>query len=586
MKNYMKKTIIAGLTFAFLLMGSQNVFASGPFNGEPEDCDPAIAIGVYGDIHRDSYGCWIDQSIHADRGDIVNVAMYYNNNTNQTLTNVSGSISKSSSGYNDTFTFTGRMYSNQGSQTIGTVTLHLSSTEKLIYKSTHIMKGDNAVRNNQDTSVVYNDGGNINIGNVGTGWNDYGEILVVYEVSDSNYDDNNDYYDNYCEIDSFTASDNYIDRGDYTTLKWRTTDCRDVTLTNVGGVDDDGSEKVYPRTTTTYTLRAYGDNGTRTKTVRVSVDQNNNNDYVEPVVIYNNNIVTTVATNISETGAILNGIVTNSKSNYSDVYFNYGKTTDLESRTDSKRVKGNVNFSSYVSDLTPGTLYYFQAISNDGDYVYRGTAKTFRTPGYVKTVVTQNNNTGTNTKVETKKVVTQGTTLVGANSPIVLKIENKYKAIGEGDDIDYTVYYKNISSLTLTNAMVQVYIPEGITLTDISNGTYSKDDRTLSVPVGDLSKDEDGTIYLKANVDNIDSSVAQIVTTAIIVYTSPNDTQENAMAYVLNNPKEGSNSLLGAAAFSSGFLGMGLIGWLVLTIVVLLLIIISRSLYGRREIKN
>jgi len=56
MKNYMKKTIIAGLTFAFLLMGSQNVFASGPFNGEPEDCDPAIAIGVYGDIHRDSYG--------------------------------------------------------------------------------------------------------------------------------------------------------------------------------------------------------------------------------------------------------------------------------------------------------------------------------------------------------------------------------------------------------------------------------------------------------------------------------------------------------------------------------------------------
>jgi hypothetical protein len=410
----------------------------------------------------------------------------------------------------------------------------------------------------------------------------------VYDVSDDNYDNNNySYNNNYCQIDSFTASDSSIERGDYTTLKWRTTDCNDVTLTNVGDVDNDGSEKVYPRSSTTYTLRAYGDNGTRTKTIRISVDQNGNN-YIEPTIIYNNNIVTTVATNVSETGAQLNGMVTNSISNYSDVYFNYGKTTELESRTGSKRVNGNTSFSSYVSDLTPGTLYYFQAISNDGDYIYRGTVGTFRTPGYVRSAtVTENKNTNTGVKTETKKVVTQGTTIVGANSPIVLKIENKYKAIGEGDSIDYTIYYKNISSLTLTNAMVQVYIPQGITLTDISNGTYSKDDRTLSVPVGDLSKDEDGTVYLKATVDNIDSSVAQIVTTAILVYTSPNDTQENAMAYVLNNPKENANnSLLGASAFMSGvFGGMSLVGWLLLVIVILLLVIIARSIYHKKDKK-
>jgi hypothetical protein len=582
MKNYMKKIIVGIFTLVFLFTGTQSVFAAEPFNGDPGDCNPAIAIGVYGNIARDSYGCWTSRSVYADAGDIINIAMYYHNNTNQTLTNVSGTIDKSSSGYSNNFTFTGRMYSDQGSQTIGNVSLRLSSNQKLIYKSTHVMKGAQAVKSDTDTSLVYNDGGNINIGNVLPGWDNFGEILVVYEVSDDNDDDDyNDDHNDYCEIDSFTASDTSIDRGDSSTLRWRTTDCDDVTLTNTGDVDDDGSEEVYPRTSTTYTLRAYGDNGSRTKTLRINVDQNNNY-YVEPVVAYNNDIVTTIATNITQTGAILNGVITNSKYNRSAVYFNYGENTALESRTGASEITGSTNFSSYVTNLKPGTIYYFQAISDDGD-INRGAVQTFRTPGYVNTVNTTNTVSNTNTPIVTKSVITQGKTIVGANSPIVLKIENRYKAIGEGDTIDYTVYYKNISSLTLTNAMVQVYIPEGITLIDISNGTYSKDDRTLSVPIGDLSKDEDGTIYLKATVDNINSNLAQIVTTAILVYTSPNDTQENAMAYVLNTQKENNNSLLGASASDSGFLGMGIIGWLLLIIAILLLMIFARSLYGRKS---
>ncbi|HEY5589350.1 MAG TPA: hypothetical protein VIK86_10420, partial [Candidatus Paceibacterota bacterium] len=64
----------------------------------------------------------------------------------------------------------------------------------------------------------------------------------------------------------------------------------------------------------------------------------------------------------------------------------------------------------------------------------------------------------------------------------------------------------------------------------------------------------------------------------------PNGAQENAMAYVLNNPKVVNNSnLLGASAFFGGMFGMGLIGWLLLIIFIMILILIARNFYSRKN---
>ncbi len=128
----MKKIIVGFAVFALLLVGN-SAFASGPFNGDPEDCSPTIGIGNYttGNIPRDSYGCWTASSISAGPGDTVNVAMYYHNNTNSTLNNVRAVVTKSSSGPANSYSFTGSMSSDQGSQTFGTVTLNLNSSQTL-----------------------------------------------------------------------------------------------------------------------------------------------------------------------------------------------------------------------------------------------------------------------------------------------------------------------------------------------------------------------------------------------------------------------------------------------------------------------
>jgi len=374
-----------------------------------------------------------------------------------------------------------------------------------------------------------------------------------------------------CTIDSFTTDDSYVDKGDSVKLKWRTTDCDDVSISTIGDVDEDGSETVYPYATTTYTLRASDDDRSRTKTVRINVG------YVTDIDVYNTSVITTIATNISQTGGQINGIVTSSNSNNSNVYFEYGSTMNLGSRTSSKTTSGNSNFSDYLTNLSPNTIYYFQAVSEGSNGISRGAVEVFKTLGYVNT--NTNTNTNTTNTTTTRRVVTQGNTVYGSASPVMLQIENRYQAIGAGDIIDYSVYYKNISGSTLTDPMVQVYVPEGIEIVNISGGTYSENDRTLSAPIEDLRPGEEGIIYLQARVKSVDPRLAQIPTTAVLIYTNPNGAQENAMAYVLNTPKD--SNLLGASAFSGGLFGLGLIGWLFLIVLILLIILVARSLYAR-----
>jgi hypothetical protein len=870
MKNYMKKIIVGILTFVFLFTGIQSVFASGPFNGQSGDCNPAIGIGVYPtNIPRDNYGCWSATQISAQPGDTINVAMYYHNNTNAPLSNVRGSIVKSSSGPSNNFTFTGSMYSDQGSQTIGTVSLNLPSSQTLTYSSTHWMKDAAAVKSDTDTNVFVNDGGQISIGSVPAGWNDYGEFLVVYKVSNNvapqlcNDPAATNYHGtlpcaypqalcqdpaatNYqgtlpctypaakqCLISNFAANPTSITSGNASTLSWNTTDCTSVTISNLGyAVPVSGSQAIYPTTTTNYVLTAYGANGqpqtrqatvtvnqvvnncsisnfsanptsitsgnastlnwdttnctnvvisnlgysvpvsgsqvvyptvtttyvltasgingqtqTRSATVNVNQIQNNcsisnftaspysitdNNSstltwnttdctnvvisnlgysvpvsgsqvvyptvtttyvltangingntqtrsatvyvtsvqnslcrdysannygyslpcrypvvqqycqdysatnyqgvlpcrypvvqqycqdysatnyqgvlpcrynnvvqtqvcrdtsannylgtgacdyYKAPTVYLNKSVVTTVATNITRNEAQINGYITNTSYYNSNVYFNYGTSVNLGSRTASKSTNGNTNFSERISGLTPNTIYFFQAVGEGSDGVAKGSIEIFRTLA----------------DATVKPIIIQGTTIVGTASPVRLTISNRYQLIGAGDLIDYVVTYKNIGKYKLIRPMVQVVLPTNVTLINSSRGTYSVDTHTLSAPIEDLEAGQEGIINLQARVDSIPLNNSQIVTTAILVYTNPNGAQENAMTYVINVPKiiggvattvtTTDGGVLGSAVIFGGLFSIGILGWLLIILLIMLIILASRS-FNRRNPNN
>lgn len=403
-----------------------------------------------------------------------------------------------------------------------------------------------------------------------TGYDDYGgtvkSTVKIYVGGDDDEDGDQ------CKIDSFTVNDSYIDRGDSVDLKWRTTNCDNVSITGLGRVSEDGNEIVYPYTTVSYILRATDGDATKTKSIKVSVDDDSNSFYD----YYNANVVTSVATNISQTSATLNGFLTNAGSGSQNVYFEYGTSVDMGRKTSGRTINGNANFSETLSALAPNTIYYFQAVSQNNGGVSRGSIEVFRTSAY-------NTYTNTNYTNTTTKIVNQGKTVSGSYSPIMLDISNRYQTLNRGEVVDYTVYYKNISRTTLTDPMVLVYIPKGINISKVSAGVYSADDRTLSVPLKDLKPNEEGEIYIQAKAENFDAKLAQIVTTAILVYTNSNGAQENAMAYVLNTPGSESSSLLGASALTGGFLGLSLIGWLLLILIILIIILVSKCYFNKKE---
>ncbi len=528
-----------------------------------------------------------------------NNVKWYTNNTSETLTSLPGGQSGSeilSGGLNLGSIAPG--WATQGSLV---VSFHVSNTTQPVNSceiinfsasDTNIQDGDSTILrwNTTDCDHVKLSGysGNVSLDGSKTVYptDDTTYTLTAYDTDGTHQtdtvkiyvDSNNNNNNSNCSINSFTASDTYVNQGNPVTLRWNTSNCNNISVSTIGNVYAYGSQTIYPTYSTNYTLIAsnyYG--GSQTRSVYVTV----NNLYVQPVLhVYNSCAVTTVATNVNQNGAQLNGIITSTVG--ANTYFEYGTSVNLGYRTNSRFVNGNVNFSDMVTGLSPYTIYYFRMVSDCQNGKSLGAMEVFRTLG----TSTTNNNTTTNTTNTTRTVVVQGTTVVGTASPILLNITNKYELIGQGDLIDYVVDYKNIGGTRLTRPMVQVVLPTNFTLINASRGTYSVDDHTLSAPLEDLEIGQEGVIYLQARVDSVPLNNSQIVTTAILVYTSANGSQENAMAYVLNAPKitgivVGDSTLTGNAFFA-GLLSIGLLGWLLILLLILIIILISRS-YNRNN---
>lgn len=382
---------------------------------------------------------------------------------------------------------------------------------------------------------------------------------------------NNTQYNN-CSISYFNASPSSINYGGSSALSWGVNgNCNNVSITNLGSVNNTGSQNVYPTYTTTYTMTASGSGnyggygGQDTRSVTVSV----NNYTPPPTPVYNTCAVTTVATNVTQNGATLNGLVSNSTGANATAYFEYGPTVNMGQQTNPQTANSNATFSQNVSGLSQNTIYFYRFDANCGTGTSQGSINIFQTSG-----ITTNTHT-------TTTIIRQGTTIIGTESPIMLKIEDQYQTIKVGDDVNYTVTYQNISKRTLTHPMLQVILPKGITFVKSSQGTYSSDSYTLTVPLSDLVPNVQGIVYLQGHVDSIDTGNAQIVTTALLVYTAKNGAQENAMAYVLNTPDTSNGNGLTAAAIFGSLFGIGILGWMLLLVLILLAILLYRKISNK-----
>lgn len=587
-------------------------------------------------------GCW-HTSVNANPGDVIGVQVYFHNSTQYVAEDTQVGMAPRNTGTSTSHTFTGAVASTTIDRSTGSASVHITSAQSISFipgtvrAYIHGQTGGYTVSNE---SALFGSG--VAIGDVSPGWSTQGTITAQFRVSNNNTpsndcsiddfdaDDNDieegdstdlvwrttgcDYVDirsndqnfnnrsqdgevsvspdqsttytlyaypnggsrtvrinvdeqnnEQCYIDSFNASPSNISQGNSSTLRWNTSgDVDYVTISNFSGNrSEDGSLSVSPYSTTSYTLRAYCNNGdSRTQSTTVYV--NNTNESSAPQAI------TTIANVLNGTQARLNGIAISHSSNGATAWFEWGVGGNYPNRTTAQRTANDIQsypYSDLLSGLTPGVTYTYRAVVQNQYGTAYGAPVSFRTTTPSITPVVR-------TQTVRNVVVAQS-----AASLLELRVESNYDRMCVNGLIDYTISYKNISSQTLENAVLQFTNPAEITYLTASRGNYDVVTRTMTIALGNVAPNEQGFITVHARINDTAIRGNLAVATASVVYTNQKThAQEDATAYSLITVSNDCPNLLGASTFGFGsFLPNTLLGWLLLILVILALIVLARQ---------
>ncbi len=348
-------------------------------------------------------------------------------------------------------------------------------------------------------------------------------------------------------------------------------DATETTHTAKGTGSDDFSKTISGlKANTTYYFRAAAENdkgavyGTIKSFTTTGIVENTSTDLVA---------LTSIATNVGLTSATLNGLVRNTDNQAVSAWFEYGTSPALGAKT-AERAIGTGSFipvSANASDLGADSAYFFRLVAKTGDSISRGEIVGFQTQG-------------TNT---TGVVTVPGTTVTGTDSKfIALKIENRFETIAPGEDVNYTITYKNIYTKALDQAIIEVILPREIEFISADQGEFDSARNTLVVNLGTVATGTEGTLLLDARVLRDVNDKSFLLTNAVMRYVNPDTSaQEEAIAYVVNSVSPDTRSLLGAAAlFGANLLPTTLLGWLALILIVLGIAFLGRTVYLKRRV--
>jgi uncharacterized repeat protein (TIGR01451 family) len=155
----------------------------------------------------------------------------------------------------------------------------------------------------------------------------------------------------------------------------------------------------------------------------------------------------------------------------------------------------------------------------------------------------------------------------------MVTIENKDDTIYVGEDVEYTITYHNTTGKTLSDAVLQVVLPQGVSAQQATAGRMVSVN-TMEADLGTLAPGAAGSIFLVAHVQDGVPKNETLVSTATLSYVLPNKVHDSAVSYVLNHAS--ASNFLGGLALGSGFFPTTIWGWLITIFIILALILIIR----------
>ncbi|MDO8603871.1 MAG: hypothetical protein Q7K40_00430 [bacterium] len=286
---------------------------------------------------------------------------------------------------------------------------------------------------------------------------------------------------------------------------------------------------------------------------------------------------TLLATELTGNTAKLNGLVATTNSQASSAWYEWGTTGSLGYKTQVVNVGALpvVKHSDFLTGLVNGQTYYYRIVAQNSSGTSYGTVNSFVSEEntYVapptRTVIVQRPIT---------TVITRGSS---AESLVTLSIEGGAEMIGQGEKRTYHVKWKNESTQSLKNVVLQVTFPASMTIDSATRGAFSRIDNSVVVDLKTLDSKEEGETFIFATSGRVVKSGETLVVIANMVYTGTNGVQGDAVAYVMHRTEVMQN-MLGASVLGAGdFVPTTLFEWLLLLILILVLVLLGNHLYGR-----
>ncbi len=330
--------------------------------------------------------------------------------------------------------------------------------------------------------------------------------------------------------------------------------------------------------------------------------------YVPQPVVKFNNVVTSVATEISKTSGRCNGIGLIANGAPSTGWFEYGETSNLGRNTATANI-GSANtapFSNVLANLKPTTRYYCRAVMQNQyglvkgeivSFVTKSTVVTYVKPVTVKPVVTHtpakkpvvNTITCSDGSIVTTKNTSSATLLNQGEKLIAVQVEKVEGNLVSGEIVRYKITYKNLADTRLSGVLIKVTLPQEIVLAGATAGNYDLGTRTLTLNQDTIDPYTEGVIMITANVQK-DAPVGKtVITNVYAAYTVPGtQTQDEVTAYVVGSimpnsaisaQDTGAKKVIGKSS-AQGFMPNTLIEWLALLAIMFIIFILGRSVYA------
>lgn len=281
-------------------------------------------------------------------------------------------------------------------------------------------------------------------------------------------------------------------------------------------------------------------------------------------------VATRSASSIFQNVAILNGsVVPNNLS--TSAWFEWGTSSSLTNSTLHQTLAGGYNsldFSNYITGLTPNTTYYYQAVAENAQGQARGSLLTFRTTALPQ-VTPITTTTYYTAPSPAQTVIQQPTPKETAPLKVSLILTIDKKEIRAGDIVNLTAVYINDDDSPIHDAVLKISFPEEAEYQNASIMPNSVFPSQTNFPIGTLGAHSQGAINIRAAIKSNVTPGNNLIWNFTLDYKDKSNGQHSISNFVTVKipPTEigGLAALLGAGSGFWTFLFLLLVAILVLT---------------------